>query len=49
MKKCMKWIMILCICINIFCIVANSIAGNFGNLPINIVALSSCIAAIASD
>lgn len=49
MNKHMKWVMGLCMCINAFCMVVNLSTGNFGNLPINVVAFLSCIAAIIFD
>ena len=49
MNKRMKWVMGLCMCINAFCMAVNLSTGNFGNLPINVVAFLSCIAAIVCD
>lgn len=43
----MKYVMFICIGINISCLIVNALSGAWGNIPLNVIAIMSCIGAIA--
>jgi hypothetical protein len=43
----MKYVMFICVGINIGCLIGNALSGAWGIIPVNVAAIMSCIGAIA--